>query len=298
MGLFEQRKRRVESINVRLVRVEVRQGRPQLFLTAAEVREQLVAQRGQAQRRRLIGVARLDQPHQVKVVGNGHQRSVRLDQLEVLEHGHVPVDVADHVLKQVKQGHLFVVQLLRRYVLPVVLDGLIPSGHEVYVFDQEGVPGERIAPALCIDVGDAKQADAEALLREQIVDPVDQVFLQEVLFVHRLATPAVGHQLDLVLPGEAGLFDAFLREVEPQGREVAVVRMAAIVTPRARFEGHGDRRVVRGLIRERGGVFVSFFANVVQQGFEVRLQGQFEHLVGRKQTGGVRRAFLCLSRHA
>ena len=170
------------------------------------------------------GIRRIDEARHVEVVGDRYRRIPRTEKhdLDVVVAGHRPVGVGDHVLKDGHQGGQFFVGGFLMDHPPFHVLPAEPFGQQVFVFNQEPIPRDGLAFGIDVGIGDTDQPNAKAVLGEQVIGFVDQVFLQGELLVGFVFILAMRDQLQFILPGKHHVGDGFLFEVEAQRRHVAV----------------------------------------------------------------------------
>src|SRR5690606_593673 len=124
-----------------------------------------------------------------------------------------------------------------------VLDTWYPEhGHadalrqQFVILDDETVTRVDLVVAIGVDVVDAQQSCAEAMVCDRVQYPVREIFLEHVLFVTVAVLLAMRDQLQLVLPGKLRPLDLLLLEVEPDGRQVAGGLLPAVPAARAQLQ--------------------------------------------------------------
>src|SRR3989304_8440893 len=105
----------------------------------------------------------------------------------------------------------------------------------VVVLKKKGVLGARAPLPRRVHVGEPSQPRPEALVGEQVEDPVEQVLHDDVLLVILAPVLAMHRELELVLAGEQGVLDAVLGEVEPDRRKPPGLGGRPGKPPRARL---------------------------------------------------------------
>ncbi len=196
-----------------------------------------------------------------------------------MEGGHRPVGIANEVLEHREESHLIVLHLV--LVEPLHVEDLRPvaGGHLIFVLDQKAVLRDRVLGIAYLDVGDMRRPHLEALFREEVVDPVQQVFLDHVLLVLVALLVAVRDQLDLVLSVEDGTRRGLAREIEEEWREIAGASLEAEHAPGLHLEFQRAAGVARCSQHDPPGPVLAVLAPVLLELLEIGNEGEVEKLL-------------------
>ena len=116
-----------------------------------------------------------------------------------------PVQVAYHQLKQGKLAARERVQLFVGYPGNRQFLQLIAPRNLIYIFDKKAKPANRFAVSLTIAVFNDHWPDPEAVIGDQVVDTINQVFSNVVLLILAMCL-AIGNEFQRVITPEGGVF--------------------------------------------------------------------------------------------